>query len=143
MPTERFAYTTDTGSPPGRVWEGLQDPETWAAVGGVDQVFDAAFDHAGLAGYRFYATAGGRRHEGRAHRLAHNRPREMAMEIETPELSGVIDITIEPMGDGSRLHVELVIKSRGFFSTMFFPVIAAAIGTGLGRNVEAFLARLG
>jgi hypothetical protein len=66
----------------------------------------------------------------------------MTMEIETTDLKGTLDIRIEHWDSGSRLTVELTVHSKGFRAGLFFPIIATAVGGGLPRNVDAFIASL-
>jgi hypothetical protein len=139
VPSETFAYTALANVAPQQVWEALQRVETWAGLGGGGNVFDPTLDEHGLAGYRFTAEVGGRPYQGRARRLSVRTVEAMTMEIETSDLKGILDIRVEPWDSGSRLIVELAAHSKGFRASLLFPIIAAAIGGGLPRNVDAFV----
>ena len=142
VPSEAFAYTAFANATPQQVWEALQRFETWAGLGGVSQVFDPINDEHGLAGYRFAAEAAGRLYQGQARRVSVRTGEAMTMEIETSEIKGVLDIRIEAWDSGSRLVIELTAHSKGFRAGLLFPIIAAAVGGGLPRNVDAFIASL-
>jgi carbon monoxide dehydrogenase subunit G len=44
---------------------------------------------------------------------------------------------------GTEIEVDLHVESVGLLSTMFFPVVAGAVGSGLPRAVDAFANGLG
>lgn len=66
----------------------------------------------------------------------------MAWDVANPEVQGVTTVMIEPDGSGTSITVTLEVESRGLLSTMFFPVVAAAIGNGLPAAVDHFAAGL-
>lgn len=90
-----------------------------------------------LLGFSFAALIGGTRHPGTAATTTSHPPRSMSINIETKDLGGSIDVSL----DESEIDVTLTVSSRGFFSSMMFPVISAAITNGLSENVERFASR--
>ena len=62
----------------------------------------------------------------------------MAWNIETSELRGITRVVLDDAGGGTQITVSLEVESIGMLSSLFFPVIAAAIGNGLPRAVEKF-----
>ena len=110
--------------------------ETWAAIGGMDEVTDVKHEADGsLAGFAFSATVAGTRYPGTAARRESNPPTHMSMDLDTSELRGVIDVRLD--GE-SGITVVLDVSPKGFFSKMMFPIIAGAISNGLPENVERF-----
>lgn len=139
MPSESFRHSVAITVDLGQAWQSLQDPDTWAAIGGVDRVFDVRTNPDGtLAGYRFEAQAGGRSFAGEA-RAVESRPGElMTLQIDSPELAGVIEVRLT---DG-RLDVGLDLRSVGLLASLFFPVIGGALRAGFPRQVETLASRL-
>lgn len=64
----------------------------------------------------------------------------MAWNIENSEVRGVTTVQLTDDGPGTRVTVTLEVESVGMFASMFFPVIANAIGSGLPHTVDAFAA---
>ncbi len=143
MPTHTFTHTTVTSVPVDAAWFALQDPATWGAIGGVDEVYGARHaDDGTLTGYRFRASAGGRTYEGIARTTLAEPHRVMVVEVDTPELDGTITVTLEAANPHTEIGVELTVSSKGMLATLFFPVVAGAIGSGFPRSVDDFAARL-
>ena len=67
----------------------------------------------------------------------------MAWNVENSEIRGVTTVELTDEGRGTRIHVTLNVESAGMLSSMFFPAIAGAIGTGLPKTVEDFAAGFG
>lgn len=143
MPAETFSHTTVASTTLEAAYRALQDATTWESIGGVDEVTDPHHAPDGrLLGYRFAAAAGGKRYDGRASVTGSEPLSRMTVEIDTSELSGVIDVMLTESSDGVEVRVDLNVRSKGFLASIAFPVIAGAIGSGLPANVEAFAARL-
>lgn len=138
-----FSHAALVTAPPEIVWHELQHAETWAAIGGVDQVVDPRHDGGGLLlGYRFTANVGGRRFQGHAETVDATVLSSMTMAIFTPDVEGRIGVSLIPEELDTRLAVSLTARPRSVFAGVLFPVIAAAIGSGLPEQVDAFAARL-
>lgn len=141
VPREVFRQSAIITSPIAAVWAALDEPATWEAVGGVDRVLDPILDVDGqLRGFSFEVVAGGRRYLGNATPLDRRHLEHMAWNVETSELRGSTGVALEEVQDGTRVTVTIEVESKGLLSTMFFPVIAGAIGKGLPRSVEQFAA---
>lgn len=143
MPAETFSHSAIAHTDLEGAWRALQSPDTWAAVGGVDEVHDPRHDAAGrLLGYRFSVTAAGRRFRGTATTSLLEAPTAMAVDIDSSEMTGRITVRLEETDQSVRVTVTLDARSKGLLSGMFFGVIASAIGNGLPENVDAFAGRL-
>jgi hypothetical protein len=55
---------------------------------------------------------------------------------------GVTTVILDPTATGTVVTVVLEVESVGLLSSMIFPIIAGAIGSGLPRSVEEFAAGL-
>ncbi len=136
MASQTFTHRAQLASSIETAWDRLQMASTWGDIGGMSEVTDARHDDAGnLLGFAFAAVVAGKRYPGKATTTRSEAPHHMAMDIDTGELRGTIDV---------RLHTDPVIEvtlsahSKGLFSAMMFPVIAGAIAGGLPDNVERF-----
>lgn len=143
MPERSFTHTVKAMAGIETAWRALQDEKTWGAVGGVDRVWDAVHNTAGeLRGYQFTATAG-RQYEGNAEVVESVRSERMAVAITTSEVEGQIAVALRPTDQGhTEVAVTLDLRSKGWLSTALFPVVAAAVGSGLPANVESFARRI-
>lgn len=141
--SQTFTHTAAFAGPVERAWVALQDASTWGSIGGVDQVHDAHHDPGGaLLSYAFAATVAGRRYPGSARVVRSRPPEQMVVDIDTSELAGSISVHLRPSEHSGAITVVLAVRSKSLLSGMMFPVIAGAIGNGLGANVEAFALRL-
>ena len=125
------------------VWSALDRPQTWEAIGGVDRVFDPEIDAEGrLQGFSFETVAGGKRYVGVATPHRRVAGEMMAWQIANSEVRGVTSVALSGDEHQTVITVTLEVRSAGFLSSMFFPVIAKAIGSGLPRSVDEFAAAL-
>ncbi len=143
MPSQTFTHETTTSAPIDEVWEALDRPQTWESIGGIDRVYDPVVDGDGrLQGFSFDTRAGGKTYIGTATPHERIEGRKMAWQVENSEVSGVTSVELEPGNGRTRIAVRLEVRSAGLLSSMFFPIIAAAIGNGLPRAVDDFAAGL-
>lgn len=141
MPRETFTHSATTPTGISDVWDALEQPETWQGIAGVDRVYNPHIDSDGhLQGFSFETVVGGRKYLGRATPHERDKHRVMALNIQNPELVGVIRVELSEEEGGTRVTVTLDVTSAGFLSSMFFPVIAKTLGTGLPRTVQDFVA---
>jgi len=144
VPSQTFTHEATTSAPVDEGWEALDRPETWERFGGVDRVYDPVVDANGrLQGFSFDTRAGGKAYKGTA--IPHERVegRRMAWRVENSEVRGITSVEIEPGDEETRIVVRLEVESAGLLSSMFFPVIAGAIGNGLPKAVDDFAADRG
>jgi carbon monoxide dehydrogenase subunit G len=143
VPSQTFTHSSSTSAPLEEVWAALDRPETWEAIGGVDRVFDAAIDEEGrLRGFSFETVAGGKSYTGVASPHRRVDGETIAWNVKSSEIRGVTEVDLERDGDITTVIVTLQVESAGFLSAMFFPVIANAIGKGLSKAVDEFVAGL-
>jgi carbon monoxide dehydrogenase subunit G len=144
VPSQTFSHRALTTATPEEVWEQLDQPRTWEAIGGVDRVFDPEVDGEGrLRGFSFDTVAAGRKYVGEARPHQRVEGEVMAWDIENPEIRGVITVAVRPAESGTEIRVTMEVHSVGFLSSMLFPVIATAIGSGLSKTVDEFAHELG
>jgi hypothetical protein len=121
------------------VWGALNDPQSWESVPGVDRILESMVDHDGqLQGFSFESVAAGKKYLGRAIPAGREIEKMMAWDIETSEIRGRIVVGLHEADPGTRVDVSLRMESVGVLSSVFFPVIAAAIGDGFPKTVQDF-----
>jgi len=141
VPSETFTHSATAAAPIERVWASLDEPGTWEAIGGVHRVFDPVIDDQGrLRGFSFDTVAAGRRYVGTARPDRRDEGRLMAWRIQNSEVRGVTMVELEEVEGGTSISVTLEVESVGLLSSMFFPVVAGAIGSGLPQAVNGFAA---
>lgn len=125
-----------------RVWQALQEPETWAGLGPITAVWDAEMSDDGhLAGFSWSAD-GPRKIEGTATTLQALAPELMVMSLDATEIVGTLTTELQPDGRGTMLTVVLSVEAKGMLATLFFGVISEALGRGLPGQVDGFAAGL-
>ena len=143
MPSASFSHTAASPVAIDRAFAALQKAETWGAIGGVGEIRDARHDADGaLTGYRFTAEVGGMRYPGTATVTRSDAPNDMEVAVDTSEVRATIRVVLTENGDGTDVTVNLSIRSNGFISTLTFPVISNAIGSGLPASVASFASGL-
>lgn len=139
VPSETFTHRSTTTASVDRVWAALDRPETWEAIGGVDRVFDPQIDdHGRLRGFSFETVAGGKRYVGVAHSLQRVEGEVLAWKIANSEVTGVTRVDLAAERDTTGITVTLHVESAGLLSSLFFPIVAGAIGRGLPAAVDGF-----
>jgi carbon monoxide dehydrogenase subunit G len=143
MPGQTFQHAAVTSASVSDVWRSLDEPKTWEAIPGVDRVFDPVVDADGrLRGFTFESDVGGRKYLGEATPARREEGRLMAWDIDSSEIKGKVAIEIGPDDDGTNVQVRLDVEGAGMLGSLFFPVIASAIGGGFSATVEEFVAGL-
>ena len=109
----------------------------------MDRVIDPVVDADGrLRGFSFESDVGGRKYLGEATPARREEGRLMAWDIDSSEIKGKVAIEIGPDDDGTKVQVRLDVEGAGMLGSLFFPVIASAIGGGFSATVEEFVAGL-
>jgi hypothetical protein len=91
-----------------------------------------------LRGFAFESIAAGKKYIGRASPAGREAEKMMAWDIETSEVRGRIIVSLSPADEATRVDVTLRMESVGVLSSVFFPVIAAAIEEGFPKAVDEF-----
>jgi len=121
------------------VWGALNDPRSWESIPGVDRIVESVMDPDGqLQGFSFESVAAGKKYLGRALPAGRETEKMMAWDIETSEVRGRIIVNLQGSDTGTRVDVSLRMESVGVLSSVFFPVIASAIGEGFPKTVQEF-----
>jgi carbon monoxide dehydrogenase subunit G len=141
VPSQTFTHTSTTRASIAKVWAALNSPGTWEAIGGVDRVFNPKVDGEGrLQGFSFDTVAGGKKYVGTATPHERVEGERMAWDVQTSEVRGVTSVRLDTRNGSTVVTVTLHVESAGLLSSMFFPLIAGAIGNGLSQTVETFVA---
>ena len=143
MPGKTFQHAALTTASVSDVWKSLDEPATWEAIPGVDRVIDPVVDAQGrLRGFSFESDVGGRKYLGKATPNRREEGHVMAWDIDSSEIKGKVAVQIGPKDDGTNVQVRLDVEGAGMLGSLFFPVIASAIGSGYAATVEEFVAGL-
>ena len=122
------------------VWKQLQLPSTWAEIGGVERLSEERFDQNGeLLGYRFVIVVGGSEYLGTATRRTAIKEKRMVMQIDSTQVRGEISVDLEPDGDATWVALSLAIASKGFFSSVLFPLIVKGVAGGFDDAAARFV----
>jgi hypothetical protein len=143
MPSATFSESVAIDADPPAVWDQLQEPDVWATLGPVQRVWDPIIEAGVLTGFTWSTDIGGKIYEGTGKALDHQRPDRYQLLLDTSEMSGTITATLSPGNPGGTdAVVEIEIRSKGLLSSMFFPAIKNAIGSGFPEQVRNMGLRL-
>ncbi|MGH8923478.1 MAG: hypothetical protein ACRDWA_02355 [Acidimicrobiia bacterium] len=139
MPTESFSHRGLARASAEHIWVELQKPDTWRRIGGVSRISGERFDDRGdLLGYEFAIETAGQEYHGSARRLAGERLRRMVIRIDSSLLEGQIAVDLKPQEKDTWVELTMSMASKGFVSSMLFPVISKAVTGGFDKAVKAF-----
>lgn len=62
----------------------------------------------------------------------------MSVRLRAADWKGSIDVTLEPSGDGTRLHARMELHADGFTALMIAPVVTKVIGDAFPARLEEF-----
>ncbi len=144
MPSATFTETIAIDAAPEDVWDRLQAPDIWAAVGPVQEVWDPEITDGVLERFQWSTDIGGKVYKGVGTATAHDRPDHYRLLLDTSEMSGEINVELSggnPGGTHAVVAIEL--RSKGLLSSMFFPAIKNAIGSGFPDQVADMGTKLG
>ena len=143
MPSATFSESVTIDVDPASVWDQLQEPDVWASLGPVQKVWDPVFDGDVLTGFTWSTDIGGKVYEGSGTATEHQRPDRYQLILDTSEMAGTITADLSaanPGGTEAKVSIEL--RSKGLLSSMFFPAIKNAIGSGFPQQVADMGAKL-
>ena len=145
MPRATFTHQAVANAPVEAVWSSLQDADTWANIGPVEDVSDPELDETGhLESFRWSTTVAMKRYLGSAEVTEMEPGERMTLELDAREVTGSLQAQLEPNGnDTTIVTITLEVVSRGTLSTLFFPVVSETVAKGLPAQVEQFAEGLG
>jgi len=136
MPSATFTETVAIDAAHPDVWDRLQAPDVWASVGPVQEVWDPTINNGVLEAFHWSTDIGGKVYKGVGTATAHDRPDHYRLLLDTSEMSGEISVDLSPGNPGGTTAVVAIeIRSKGLLSSMFFPAIRNAIGSGFPDQV--------
>ena len=143
MPSATFTETVAIDAAPGEVWDRLQEPDIWASVGPVQKVWDPTIDDRVLRNFKWSTNIGGKVYEGVGTALEHERPHRYVLDLDAGEMARKIstDLTDGNPG-GTVIDVSIELRSKGMLSSLFFPAIKNAVGSGFPEQVADMAAQL-
>jgi hypothetical protein len=143
MPSATFSESVAINVAPPEVWDQLQEPDVWASLGPVQKVWDPIVENGVLTGFTWSTDIGGKVYEGTGKVLGHHRPDRYQLLLDTSEMAGTITVELSSGNPGGTdAVVEIEIRSKGLLSSMFFPAIRNAIGSGFPQQVRDMGVRL-
>ena len=144
MPSATYIETIRVDAPPAQVWDDLQDADLWAAIGPVQKVWDPVYEDGVLTGFLWSTEIGGAVYDGTGSATVLDRPDRYELVLDTSEMAGTItvDLIAANPGGGTEIDVSVELRSKGFLSSMFFPMVSKAVGDGLAEQVEAIAGKL-
>ncbi len=136
MPSATFTEVVEIDAAPGDVWDRLQEPTIWASVGPVQKVWDPTIEGGVLQTFKWSTDIGGKVYKGDGKALDHTRPEHYKLLLDTSEMSGTISVDLSSGNPGGTTAVVAIeIRSKGLLSSMFFPAIKNAVGSGFPDQV--------
>jgi carbon monoxide dehydrogenase subunit G len=142
MLESRYQHRATTAASPETVWGRLQDPETWAAVAGVDGTNEHRFDGPSLVGFKFQAMIGGVPYQGTARVIDSSPETSMTLSIKSSEVLGTIAVSALPSAGGVDVDVTIVMRPAGMLGAVAFPLVTAAVSRNFTDSVERLAAEL-
>ena len=140
MPRATFSHEAATSAPLEAVWDRLQQAETWADIGPVEDVRESQQDETGhLQSFTWTTTVARKHYEGTAAVSDSVYRERMTLDLDAGEVAGSLEARLAPNGNDSTIvTVTLEVVSRGTLSTLFFPVVSEAVARGLPDQVDRF-----
>jgi carbon monoxide dehydrogenase subunit G len=143
MPSATFTENVTIDAAPENVWDRLQAPEIWEAVGPVEKVWNPRIEDGVLLGFKWSTNIGGKIYEGDGSAVTHDRPGHYRVLLDTSEMSGEVDVALSPGNPGGTVAVvSIELRSKGILSSMFFPAIKNAVGSGFPDQVADMVEQL-
>ncbi len=136
MPSATFSESVTIDAELTDVWDRLQEPDIWATLGPVQKVWNPTVEDGVLQGFDWSTDIGGKVYEGTGKAIDHQQPDLYKIVLDTSEMAGTITATLSAANpNGTVAVVEIEIRSKGLLSSMFFPAIKNAIGSGFPDQV--------
>lgn len=144
MPTSTFHHSVTVDATREEVWDSLQEPDAWRAVGPVQELWDPAIEDGVLTGFKWSTNLGGVVYKGTGVAVDATKPDHYSLMLDTSEMAGTITVDLsEANPGGTDVDVTVELQSKGLLSSLFFPVVSKAIGDGLEDQIEEMADRLG
>lgn len=143
MPSATFTETVEIDAAPVEVWDRLQAPEIWESVGPVQKVWDPTIEDGVLRTFKWSTNIGGKVYEGVGTALEHQRPNLYVLDLDAGEMAGKVAANLSPGNPGgTTAEVSIELRSKGMLSSLFFPAIKNAVGSGFPEQVADMGAQL-
>jgi len=144
MPSSTFEHSVHIDASPADVWDGLQSPQIWSSLGPVQEVWDPVIEDGVLTGFQWSTQVGSASYDGTGTATIQDRPDRYQLILDTSEITGTITVDLSATNPGGTdVDVTVEFRSKGFLSSMFFPMVSKAIGDGLPEQIEEMAAQLG
>ena len=143
MPSATFTENVTIDAAPADVWDRLQVPGIWEAVGPVEKVWNPSVEDGVLESFEWSTNIGGKVYNGVGTAVTHDRPGHYRILLDTSEMSGEVDVVLTPANPGgTNAVVSIELRSKGMLSSLFLPAIKNAVGSGFPDQVVDMGAQL-
>jgi hypothetical protein len=140
VPSDIFRHSAVTVVPTRSVWTQLQDPDTWKAMGGIDEIHDPRIEDDLLKGFSFTSKIAGTPYRGRATTTESLHQERMVVDIDTSELRAVLTVELAPIDASTKLDVTMKLSSKSFLASMMWGLVSATVGSGLPERTAEMVA---
>lgn len=143
MPSTTLHDSVGVDASPDAVWDRLQEPDIWRSIGPVQEVWDPVVEDGLLTGFQWSTDIGGVVYSGTGAAVNADPPHHYELVLDTSEMAGTISVDLtEGSPGGTDIDVTVELQSKGLLSSMFFPVVARALGDGLSDQLNELAMRL-
>lgn len=140
MPSDIFRHSANSDLDVDQVWQQLQQPEKWKAMGGIDEIHDPSIEAELLRGFAFTSRIAGTSYRGRATTTEAIHRERMVVDIDTSELKAVLTVELTPLDASTRLDVTMRLSSKSFLASMMWGLVASTVGSGLPQRTAEMIA---
>jgi hypothetical protein len=143
MPSATFTENVEIDATPEEVWDRLQAPNIWESVGPVQKVWDPTIENGVLRTFKWSTDIGGKVYEGVGTALEYDRPDRYVLDLDAGEMAGKVTAALSAGNPGgTQAEVSIELRSKGMLSSLFFPAIKNAVGSGFPEQVADMGAQL-
>ncbi len=119
-----------------RVWSALQEPDTWTALTGVDEVVGVQMNGDELAAIQWRSKIGPRLVRGETRVAESVKPNLMAMVVDGGEIIALTTASLHEVGSETRVEVSGQLEAHGFMAHLLLPVVTASIERAMPTALE-------
>ncbi|MBT8199155.1 MAG: hypothetical protein KJO36_01435 [Acidimicrobiia bacterium] len=134
--TSPLYFSAEYHAPRLTIWRALQQPETWTALTGIDEMIDYEMDGEDLAVIRWRSKIGPRRIRGETRVEASAKPDFMTMVIDGGEVIALTTASLFDSASGTRVDVVGELEPNGFMAHLILPVVANSIENSMPRALD-------
>jgi hypothetical protein len=139
VPSDTFHHRATTPLDVEEVWQQLQQPEKWRAMGGIDEIHDPKIEADLLKGFAFTSRIAGTAYRGRATTTEAVHRERMVVDVDTSELKAILTVELTPIDASTQLDVTMRLSSKSFLASMMWGLVASTVGSGLPQRTAEMI----